>query len=120
MASAVEADLRQLRVIFSIHRRMDPAIDTSEIIEEISERVREELDYEREARHIALYRRIFADEELVRVPAVVPELSTRRLLTMGWLEGAGCSPTGSTRSTTATGSPRPCSRPGGILSAITR
>src|SRR5687768_2858243 len=26
MASAVEADLRQLRLIFSVHRRMDPAI----------------------------------------------------------------------------------------------
>src|SRR6185369_14530226 len=62
MASAVEADLRQLRVIFSIRRRMDPAIDTSEIIEELSERVREELDYEREARHMALYGGIFADE----------------------------------------------------------
>jgi predicted unusual protein kinase regulating ubiquinone biosynthesis (AarF/ABC1/UbiB family) len=87
MASAVEADLRQLRVIFSIQRRMDPAIDTSEIIEEISARVREELDYEREARHIALYRRILAKEKLVRVPEVVADLSTRRLLTMSWLEG---------------------------------
>ena len=87
MASAVEADLRQLRAIFAIHRRMDPAIDTSEIIEEISERVREELDYEREARHIAVYRRIFAEEPLIRVPDVVPDLSTRRLLTMRWLSG---------------------------------
>jgi predicted unusual protein kinase regulating ubiquinone biosynthesis (AarF/ABC1/UbiB family) len=87
MASAVEADLRQLRVIFSIQRRMDPAIDTSEIIEEISARVREELDYEREARHIALYRGILAKEKLVRVPEVVSGLSTRRLLTMSWLEG---------------------------------
>jgi predicted unusual protein kinase regulating ubiquinone biosynthesis (AarF/ABC1/UbiB family) len=87
MASAVEADLRQLRLIFSVHRRMDPAIDTSEIIEEISERVREELDYAREARHIALYRRILSRQRLIRVPDVVPELSTRRLLTMGWLEG---------------------------------
>src|ERR687893_1122576 len=87
MASAVEADLRQLRVIFSIRRRMDPAIDTSEIIEEISERVREELDYDREARHIALYRKIFAGEALIRVPEVVQKLSTRRLLTMGWLDG---------------------------------
>jgi predicted unusual protein kinase regulating ubiquinone biosynthesis (AarF/ABC1/UbiB family) len=87
MASAVEADLGQLRVIFSIHRRMDPAIDTTEMFQEISERVREELDYEREARHIALYRRIFADEPLIRVPEVVPDLSTRRLLTMSWLEG---------------------------------
>jgi predicted unusual protein kinase regulating ubiquinone biosynthesis (AarF/ABC1/UbiB family) len=87
MSSAVEADLRQLRVIFSIHRRMDPAIDTSEIIEEISERVREELDYEREARHIALYRGILTNEPLIRVPEVRQELSTGRLLTMSWLQG---------------------------------
>jgi len=88
MASAVEADLRQLRVIFSIHRRMDPAIDTSEIVEEIAARVREELDYVREAQHMALYRAIFSgDGELVRVPELLPDLSTRRLLTMTWLEG---------------------------------
>jgi predicted unusual protein kinase regulating ubiquinone biosynthesis (AarF/ABC1/UbiB family) len=87
MASAVEADLGQLRIIFSFHRRMDPAIDTSEIIEEISERVREELDYEREARHIALYGSIFAEELRIRVPEVVPAFSTRRLLTMSWLQG---------------------------------
>jgi predicted unusual protein kinase regulating ubiquinone biosynthesis (AarF/ABC1/UbiB family) len=88
MASAVEADLRQLRVIFSIHRRMDPAIDTSEIVEEIAARVREELDYDREAKHIALYRGIFANEPLIRVPDVREGLSTKRLLTMSWLEGA--------------------------------
>ena len=48
MASAVEADLAQLRVIFAIHRRMNPAIGTGEILKEISERLREELDYGRE------------------------------------------------------------------------
>jgi predicted unusual protein kinase regulating ubiquinone biosynthesis (AarF/ABC1/UbiB family) len=87
MASAVEADLRQLGIIFSIHRRMDPAIDTTEIGAEIGARVREELDYDREARHIALYRGIFQQEPLIRVPEVHPDLSTRRLLTMRWLEG---------------------------------
>ena len=87
MQSAVEADLSQLAVIFSIHRRMDPAIETSEILLEISERLREELDYEREAAHIRLYGQVFAGDDLVRVPEVVPELTTRRLLTMSWLEG---------------------------------
>ncbi len=87
MASAVEADIRQLNMIFAIHKRMDPAIDTSEIRHEIAERVREELDYEREARHIALYQGIFADEDLIRVPAVHGDFSTARLLTMDWLEG---------------------------------
>src|SRR5919205_1283956 len=50
MQSAVEADLRQLEFLFSIHRRMDPAIDTTEMAKEIGERVREELDYRREAK----------------------------------------------------------------------
>jgi predicted unusual protein kinase regulating ubiquinone biosynthesis (AarF/ABC1/UbiB family) len=87
MASAVEADIRQLNLIFAIHNRMDPAIDTSEIRHEIAERVREELDYVREAGHIALYRDILQDEPLVRVPMVDHDLSTARLLTMNWLAG---------------------------------
>src|SRR5215467_6239716 len=55
MKSAVEADLRQLEWLFALHRRMEPVIDTSEIGKEIAARLREELDYEREARHVALY-----------------------------------------------------------------
>src|SRR3954447_10935341 len=58
MQSAVEADLRQLQVLFAIHRRFDPVIDTSEIYKEIGARVREELDYFREAKHVALYRAV--------------------------------------------------------------
>mgnify|MGYP005839051475 CR=1 FL=1 len=85
--AAVEADLQQLRLILSIYRRYDRAIDTTKIYEEISDRLREELDYDREAGHIALYRAILADEAHVHVPAVVTELSTRRLLTMEWLDG---------------------------------
>ncbi|WP_417772976.1 ABC1 kinase family protein [Stappia sp.] len=88
MASAVEADLRQLGLLFSVHRRMQPAIDTREIATEISERVREELDYVREARHMAVYRGIFAREARIRVPDVRDDLSTGRLLSMSWLEGA--------------------------------
>ena len=87
MRSAVEADLAQLDMLFALHRRMDPAIDTREIAKEISERVREELDYRREARHAALYRSILAPTPEIRVPDIFPELSTGRLLTMDWLEG---------------------------------
>ncbi|HYF55364.1 MAG TPA: AarF/ABC1/UbiB kinase family protein, partial [Salinarimonas sp.] len=87
MQSAVEADLRQLEIAFALHRRLDPAIDTREIAAEIGERVREELDYGREARHVALYDGLLDGVEEVRVPEVFPELSTKRLLTLGWLEG---------------------------------
>ncbi|MGD9804621.1 MAG: ABC1 kinase family protein [Hyphomicrobiaceae bacterium] len=87
MQSAVAADLGQLRVVFALHARLDPAVETGEILKEISERLKEELDYELEARHTALYGLIFKGDPLIRVPEIVPELSTKRLLAMTWLEG---------------------------------
>ena len=87
MRSVVEADLKQLKVVFAIYQRYDRAIDTSRIHAEIAARLREELDYDLEARHMALYARMLAREPGVHVPEEVAELSTDRLLTMTWLEG---------------------------------
>ncbi|RAI25471.1 ABC transporter ATP-binding protein, partial [Rhodoplanes elegans] len=47
----------------------------------------EELDYAREAKHVRLYKTVLADVPIVRVPGVRPELSTKRLLTLDWLDG---------------------------------
>lgn len=88
MQSAVEADVSQLGVIFRIHARMNPAVDTREMLQEIAARLREELDYTLEARHTKLYSIIFADDLMIRVPEVKRELSTGRLLTMRWLDGS--------------------------------
>lgn len=87
MASAVEADLKQLGLIFAIFERTDSAISTRHIQTEIGARLREELDYEREAKHGRLYRAMLADTPGVHVPETVPELSTKRLLTLEWVEG---------------------------------
>ena len=88
MASAVAADIRQLKLIFAIYARYDRAIDTGEIHAEIAARLREELDYEREAGHMALYGEMLKDDPGVHVPQVENALSTGRLLTMNWLDGA--------------------------------
>ena len=87
MASAVEADLRQLKLIFSIYERYDNAISTNQIHTEISERLREELDYRREARSMTLYGAMLGEEDRVTVPEPVFDLTTDRLLTMNWLDG---------------------------------
>ena len=87
MQSAVEADLSQLHLLFSIRKRFETAIDASEIAVEIGARLREELDYKREAMHIALYRAMLRHEKSIRIPEVWPDLSTGRLLTMDWMEG---------------------------------
>src|SRR5437763_9400812 len=87
MQSAVEADLQQLEWLLAIRRRLDRAIDTSEIAKEIGARVREELDYRREAKHVALYCEMLDGVDIVRVPRAWPELSTGRLLTIDWVDG---------------------------------
>jgi predicted unusual protein kinase regulating ubiquinone biosynthesis (AarF/ABC1/UbiB family) len=87
MQSAVEADLKQLRLIFAVYERYDRAIATREIHAEIAARLREELDYGLEGRHMALYGAMLGHEAEVHVPEVLSDLSTGRLLTMTWLEG---------------------------------
>lgn len=87
MNSAVEADLKQLALIFSMFEMVDRAVSTKDIQKEIADRLREELDYVREAKHMALYREMLAPVKTVHVPEVVSELSTSRLLTMTWLNG---------------------------------
>ena len=87
MNSAVEADLKQLRLAMSIYQRYDNAINASEIYKELSARIREELDYVREGRNMALYRLMLSNEDTVHVPDLVDTASTDRLLTMTWLDG---------------------------------
>ncbi len=87
MASTVEADLRQLRLAIAIYHRMDSAIDHEEVYKELTERLREELDYQREAAQMRLYGIMLADVPGVHVPVPVPGYCTRRLLTMSWLDG---------------------------------
>lgn len=87
MQSAIDADLKQLRIIFSIYERYDKSIQTSHIHQELGDRLKEELDYRLEGRHCQLYRHMLSDEKGVHVPEVIEELSTDRLLTSTWLDG---------------------------------
>ncbi|MEM7768609.1 MAG: AarF/UbiB family protein [Pseudomonadota bacterium] len=87
MASAVESDVGQLKTIMGLFKRLDGSINPSEILAEISDRLREELDYEREAKHMRLYGVMHADSDFNTMPEPVDELCTARLLTMTWLSG---------------------------------
>lgn len=87
MPSTVEADLRQLRLAMAIYQRMDNAIHQDDIYTELAERLREELDYTREAANMRLYGLMLAQQASVHVPAPIDGYCTPRLLTMTWLEG---------------------------------
>ena len=87
MNSIVDADVNQLKLIFSIYKKIDKSIDTSEIQKEISVRIKEELEYKQEQKHIQLFNLIFNEFNEVRIPKVYKEISTNRLISMNFLPG---------------------------------
>ena len=87
MPSTVDADLRQLRLAMGVYKRIDSVIQGDDIYTEIAERLREELDYLREAAQMKLYGIMLRDVDSVTVPQPVEALTTKRLLTMTWLDG---------------------------------
>ena len=89
MASAVEADLGQLKTLLGLFKSMDGSIDSSEAMVEVGERLREELDYTRELKHMRLFAQMLADEPRINTPEPLEGLSSKRLLTMTWLDGRG-------------------------------
>lgn len=87
MISAVESDLRQLKVIMSIYESYDRAVQTDAVHQELRDRLLEELDYTLEAKHERLFAAMLSDSDAVHIPAVVDELSTARLLVSTWQDG---------------------------------
>ncbi|WP_342238572.1 ABC1 kinase family protein [Inquilinus sp. OTU3971] len=87
MEAVVDADLSGLDVALRIFHQLRPPLIMGQVRAEMEARLREELDYTLEARHMALFRDILRDEPLLSVPEPVWPLTTKRLLTMSWLEG---------------------------------
>ena len=88
----VEQDLKNIQAllhIFTLITRdvLRQKFDASEIYQEMEERLKEELDYVHEANNIALFQRLFADDADVIIPRVYPDFSSRRVLTMGYIDG---------------------------------
>ncbi len=87
MTSVVEADLKQLKLAMGLYRRMDSSLDHGEVYQELSDRLREELDYLREAAQMRLYGIMLEGVPGVQVPVPIEGYCTKRLLTMRWLDG---------------------------------
>ncbi len=87
MASVIESDIKQLKLGLKLYESTLGALKTEELFIEISDRLKEEVDYRLEAKNILYFQDIFKDDPSVHIPKVYSELSTGRLLTLSWLEG---------------------------------
>ena len=87
MISTVKADLNQIKLIFSIYKSWDKTINTSEIFDELSTRLMEELDYIREQKNMLIYSKMLSKQKSINIPIPLKTHSTERLITMTWLDG---------------------------------
>ncbi|MBI2964543.1 MAG: AarF/ABC1/UbiB kinase family protein [Deltaproteobacteria bacterium] len=62
-------------------------MDYRGIYEELKSRMEEELDYQLEAANIELFQQLYADDPEIVIPRVVAERTTRRVITLGFIEG---------------------------------
>jgi predicted unusual protein kinase regulating ubiquinone biosynthesis (AarF/ABC1/UbiB family) len=90
--ATVEQDLGNLKLLLRTLQAiagdiMRQKIDTKTIFTELSERLREEIDYVAEARNITEFNRLLADDGDIVLPRVIKELSSRRVLTMTYIDG---------------------------------
>ena len=81
VAEAIEADLANTDLLGTLLRQGFGGLDPTEMVAEIKERVSEELDYRREADHQSEFAAFYRDHPFIHVPAVVPALSTGKVLT---------------------------------------
>ena len=87
MEAAIKADLKQLKLILKVYKQIDNSIITEDIYDELKERLIEEVDYVREARHMTYYNNIFKKNNFINIPQTISSLCTPKLLTMSWLDG---------------------------------
>jgi predicted unusual protein kinase regulating ubiquinone biosynthesis (AarF/ABC1/UbiB family) len=85
---AVESDLKNAGVLEGMVSALGPRVlNSKQVYDEIAERFREELDYELEAKRQHVFRELHADDPHIRIPAVIAERSTRRVLTTELVRG---------------------------------
>jgi len=85
---AIESDLDAAEVMYAMFSAMMlKGLDAKGLVDELRARMREELDYALEAGNLAEFEARFQGHPWVRVPKLVPEFSTERLLTTEWVDG---------------------------------
>lgn len=84
---AIRADLDNMFILTNVARMMAPGIDPEGLVNELKAVMFDELDYEKEAANQQAFARAYEGHPWIRIPRVVPELSSRRVLTSEWVEG---------------------------------
>ncbi len=89
--AAIEADLRNADLIGMLLKQGFGGLEPDEMVAEIRDRLREELDYRREAANQRQFAEFFRGHPTIHVPEVVEALCTARVFTTELVDGASWS-----------------------------
>ena len=88
VAEAIAADLGSAKMVFRVLSVLFPGLDPAPIVEELRQRLTEELDYEHEATNQRLFAEHYRGHPYISVPDVYDDLSSARVLTTELAVGA--------------------------------
>jgi predicted unusual protein kinase regulating ubiquinone biosynthesis (AarF/ABC1/UbiB family) len=88
VGEAIESDLANTEFLGALLKQGFSGLDPADMVSEIKERVSEELDYVHEAVNQQNFAAFYRGHPFIHVPAVVPSLSTARVLTSELVVGA--------------------------------
>src|SRR5256714_1352619 len=88
IARSITSDLRNVGLLRRIVGAAFPGLDTRSLVDELGERLQEEVDYAREAESQEMFARYYDGHPYIHVPHVLSELSTSRVLTSELVSGS--------------------------------
>ncbi len=84
---AIDADLKNADLLGALLQQGFSGLDPSDMVQEVKERIREELDYSREAHNQTIFADYYSGHPYINVPEVLPTFSTSRVLTSELVNG---------------------------------
>lgn len=86
-ADVIESDLR---ILFYLAENLNKRIENLDLIglwEEMATTLRNELDFTVEASNIETFKKMFEGDEIIRIPEVYRSFTTKKVLTLEYIEG---------------------------------
>ncbi len=87
IAEMVESDMRTIKLITPLTKKMFPYIDLKRILNEYHTMLLQECDYRNEAMNQERFREMFLDYSSILIPRVYKDLSTSQVLVSEYVEG---------------------------------
>lgn len=87
VAQSIDSDVDNIASLLKVSRLLPKHIDISDLLRDAKAQLHEEADYLQEQEHLAAFAQAFAHDDRFVVPKFYPELSTKTVLVMEYVEG---------------------------------